>query len=146
MKKQITTIVATLSLIVTLTVVGIAGLGTNVSANIPFEFSVNGKTLPAGNYLVTRGANRGTLMIQNVERKTAAVAIAQDSGGKPTGKASLNFRRYGNQYFWASASDGNSASELLVSKAERRAARGADHLAMNETKPELVVISATVGQ
>ncbi len=146
MKKQITTIVATVTLIATLTIAGIAGLGTTVTANIPFEFTVNGKTLPAGNYLVMKGPTSATLIIQNAKNKTAAVAIVQGAENENPGKASFSFRRYGNQYFWAGVSDGNVASELPVSKAERKAARGNDHLAMTETKPELVIVSATVGQ
>ncbi len=146
MKKQITTIVATITLIATLTIAGIAGLGTTITANIPFEFTVNGKTLPAGNYLVKKGSTSATLIIQNAEKKTAAAAIVRDAENGKSGKASLSFRRYGNQYFWAGVSDGNAASELPVSQAERRAARGKDHLAVNETKPDIVIINANVGQ
>ncbi len=146
MKKQMTTIVATVTLIATLTVAGLAGLGTALTANIPFEFTVNGKTLPAGNYQVLKGTNPGTLIIRNTEKKTAAAAIARNVESGKSGKASLSFRRYGNQYFWAGASDGNAANELPVSQAERRTARGTDHLAVNESKPELVTVSATVGQ
>lgn len=146
MKKQITTIVATVTLIATLTIAGIAGLGNTVSANIPFEFTVNGKTLPAGNYLVTRGSAPGALTIRNAKKGMAAVAIVQGAENGKSGKASLSFRRYGNQYFWAGVSDGNSVSELPISKAERRAARGKDHLAVNETKAEIVIINATAGQ
>ncbi len=146
MKKQITTIVATVTLIATLTVAGLAGLGTAITANIPFEFTVNGKTLPAGNYLVTKGTTQGTLIIRNMEKKAAVAAIVRNTETGKSGKANLTFRRYGNQYFWAGASDGNAASELAVSQAERRAARGNDHLAVNESKPELVIVNATVGQ
>ncbi|MBL8191831.1 MAG: hypothetical protein JNK38_27715, partial [Acidobacteria bacterium] len=64
MKKQITTIVATLSLIVTLTALGIAaGLTTKVTADIPFDFNVGGKTLPAGKYTVAKGTTQGLLII-----------------------------------------------------------------------------------
>jgi len=146
MKKQITTVVATLSLFVALAAIGIAGLGTTVTANIPFDFSVSGKTLPAGKYIVMRGGSQGTLIIRNVETKKAAAAITQDADTKMNGQANLEFRRYGNQYFLAKVSDGNGASELPVTKAERNITRGKDHLAVNDSKPETVIVNATVGQ
>ncbi|MEK7830915.1 MAG: hypothetical protein AAB401_07510 [Acidobacteriota bacterium] len=146
MRKQITTIVVTLSLIATLTALGIAaGLGTTVIANIPFDFNVSGKTLPAGKYTVSKGATQGVLIIQNAEKGTSAVTIGRGADSKNDGKASLGFRRYGNQYFLASVTDGNKASEMPVTKAERNAARGNNNLAM-EIKPELVTVSATAGQ
>lgn len=146
MKKQITTIVATVSLFVALTAVGIAGLGTSLKTNIPFNFNVAGKTLPAGKYVVTNGTARGTLIIRNAEKSDAVITIVQSAEGKGDSKASLTFRRYGNQYFFASVTDGDKTSEALVSKAERAAARGGDHLAMEIAKPELITISATIGQ
>lgn len=145
MKKQITTIVATLSLFVALTVIGIAGLGSAVRANIPFDFTIAGKTLPAGQYTMMRGTGQGTLLIRNTEKGWAAATIAQDGNVKDDGKAVLQFHRYGDQYFLATVSDGNTASELPMTKAERKAARGKDNLAVNE-KPEIVTVNATVGQ
>ena len=145
MKKQITTIVATLSLIVALTALGIAGLGTTVTAHIPFDFTVNGKTLPAGKYRVMKGASQGTLIIKNAEKSASAVSIANNADGKMDGKAKLEFRRYGNRYFLARVTDGSNASELPVTKAERKVARGTDNLAM-EIKPEMVAVGATAGQ
>ncbi len=146
MRKQITTIVVTLSLIVTLTVLGIAaGLSSTVVANIPFDFNVAGKTLPAGKYTVAKASTQGILIIKNVEKGLAAGVIGQNADGKNDGKAELQFRRYGNQYFLASVTDGNNTSEMLMTKTERKAARGGDNLAM-EIKPELITVSATAGQ
>ncbi len=145
MKKQITTIVATLSLIVTLTALGIAaGSGIALTANIPFDFTVNGKTLPAGQYNVTTGSAQGTLMVRNADTREAAVVIVNNASTDQDGKAMLKFHRYGAQRFLASVSDGNNASEIPVTKAERKA-RSGDHLAI-ELKPEIETVSATIGQ
>lgn len=147
MNKRISTIVATFSLIVILTALGIAaGLGRSVTANIPFEFTVSGKTLPAGKYDVTNGTTQAMLIIRNAVSGKAAAVITQKAEGKMDDKARLAFRRYGNQYFLASISDGYNARELPVTKAERNAARSGDHLAMNGAKPEIVSVSATAGQ
>lgn len=147
MKKQITTIVATFSLIVILTALGIAaGLGRSVTANIPFDFTISGKTLPAGKYNVTNGTTQDMLIIRNAETGKGAAVITQKAEGKMDDKARLVFHRCGNQYFLASISDGYKALELPVTRAERNAAGGDDHLAMNNAKPELVSVNATAGQ
>ncbi len=146
MKKQITTIVATVSLIVTLTAIGIAGLVSNVTANIPFDFAIGGKTLPAGKYTVMKGTAQDMLIIQSADKKASAGVITQSGDAKTKGKASLEFHRYGNQYFLAAVSDGIKVGELPMTNAERKAARGKDNLAVNETKPETVIVNAAVGQ
>ena len=146
MKKQITAIVATLSLIVALTAIGIAGLVSTVTANIPFDFAIGGKTLPAGKYTVMKGTTPDMLIVQSADKGAAAGVITQSGNAKTEGKASLEFHRYGNQYFLAAVSDGIKVGELPMTNAERKAARGKDNLAVNETKPEIVVVSATVGQ
>ncbi|MBL8187297.1 MAG: hypothetical protein JNK38_04785 [Acidobacteria bacterium] len=146
MKKQITTIVATLSLFIAMAAIGFAGLGTKLTADIPFDFAVNGKTLAAGKYDVTNGAAPGSLIIRNQDTKAAATVLVRKEDAKQIGKALLTFRRYGAQYFLGSVNDGQHVSEVSKSNAERKAARGADNLANNELKPEIVTINATVGQ
>ncbi|MFN0107421.1 MAG: hypothetical protein ACKVZH_01090 [Blastocatellia bacterium] len=144
MKKQITTIVATVSLFAILTAIGIAaGLSQTITANIPFDFTVSGKTLPAGNYTVTKGASQGVLILRNFEKGEAVGVIARSAGNDANGKANLTFRRYGNQHFLAGVLDGINASEIPTSKAERKAARGNNNLAI---APEVVTIRATAGQ
>ncbi len=146
MKKQIVTTVATLSLFIALAAIGFAGLGTKVTADIPFDFAVNGKTLAAGKYDVTNGAAPYTLIIRNQQTGSAATVIVRNEDAKKMGKALLTFRRYGAQHFLGSVSDGQRISEVPKSNAERKAARGTDNLANNELKPEIVTINATVGQ
>lgn len=147
MKKQITATVATLSFIVVLTAIGFAGLRATLNADIPFDFIVNGKTLPAGEYTLTPGAAPYTLIIRNVEKGDAAVTIVRSSADRKNHPASLTFRRYGNQNFLAGTNDGwGGNQELPVSKAEQKAARGKDNLAMKNVTPEIVTISATIGQ
>lgn len=146
MKKQITTTVATLSLFIVLAAIGFAGLGTKVTADIPFDFAVNGKTLAAGKYDVTNGSSPNSVIIRNQNTGSAATVIVRKEDAKQISKALLTFRRYGNQYFLGSVSDGQHVSEVFKSSAERKAARGSDNLANNEIKPEIVSVNATVGQ
>lgn len=147
MKKQLLAIVATLSIVITLTVTGLAGLNTAVTANIPFDFMVSGKTLPAGNYTVSPGTSKGTLTIRSKDSRVAIGVIAMEATDKSKAKARLVFRRYGNQHFLAQVYDGISGSgqELPKSKAEREAAKP-DHLALKNAAPEIVTVSAQAGQ
>src|SRR5262245_19371414 len=101
MKKQTLAIVATLSIVIALAVTGLASLSTQVKANIPFDFMVNGKTLPAGAYTLSLGAVKDTLVIRSRENSVAIAAISMATTDKGEGKARLVFRRYGNQNFLA---------------------------------------------
>ena len=87
MKKHILGVVVTLSVIITLSVAVRADLSRNLKANIPFDFTVNGKTLPAGEYIVERGSAPNVLVIRSWKTKQAAGAITQgcktNADGKP---------------------------------------------------------------
>lgn len=148
MKKQILATVVTLSIVITLTVTGLASLSTKVKANIPFDFMVNGKTLPAGAYTVVQGPIRNTLVIRSQENRVAISALTMDVTDKGQAQARLVFRRYGNQRFLAQVYDGYSSQgqELPKSKAEREAAKGGNnHLAQNAA-PEIITLAAQAGQ
>ncbi len=95
-----------------------------LKVNVPFNFTVSGTFLPAGNYEVGFDSmHPNVLVIQNRVKNVRATAYVQrgsiDSGKEHT----LIFHRYGDQYFlneagFDSASDGVS---LLVTKLEKKA-------------------------
>jgi hypothetical protein len=146
MKKQILSAVVTFSVIVTLSIAGFAGLGGNLESNIPFDFMVNGKKLPAGKYIVETGSQT-TMAIRSFETKQGAVSIAQPFQVRAGGKPQLIFHRYGNQYFLVKVLSDTGGRELPRTKAEREAAKaGRDQLAMKDAAPEIITISAQVGQ
>jgi hypothetical protein len=146
MRKQILNVVITLSVIGALSIAVFAGLSGKLTANVPFDFTVNGKTLPAGQYTVEQGNTQNTLVIRNWETKQVIGAIAQNCEVSAGSKPQLIFRRYGDQYFLAQVIDGARGSELPKSKAEREATKaGRDNLAMN-AEPEIVRVSAQIGQ
>ncbi len=147
MRKQILSIVVTLSVIATLSIAVFAGLSRKLEANIPFDFMVNGKTLPAGQYTVEQGSTQNVIVIRNWETNQAAAAITHGCEASAGSKPQLIFRRYGDQYFLAKVLSHTSGNELMKSKAEREAAKaGRDRLAMNDAKPEIVTVNAQVGQ
>ena len=147
MKKQILNIVVTLSVIAALSIAGFAGLSGPIKANIPFDFMAGGKKFPAGEYAVRTGTIQRTLEVRNLKTKQAAVAISQRLEVRAGSKPQLVFRRYGNQYFLAKATDYSSGVELPMSKAEREAAKAKrDFLTMKDAEPEIVMVNAQIGQ
>jgi hypothetical protein len=79
-----------------------------VFADIPFEFSVGYKTMPAGEYTVQTVATAGnSLMIQSADGKMAAVRLSEETRPiKNKTAARLVFHRYGERYFLAEVWNG----------------------------------------
>ena len=151
MKKQILSIIATLTLVVPMSIIGFAGLTTRVKADIPFDFTVGNKEFKAGSYTVSRlynTATSGTLVIRSADNKAAANFNVNGVLDKGQPSAKLIFHRYGNQYFLARIFDGtsNEGGELLKSKAEREAAKKRDIITQNVVEPETVTVVAQVGR
>ena len=98
----------------------------NVSADVPFEFAVGSKTMPAGKYSVTNRTNTGVLSVQSEDARNAAnvIGISAQSNRLPeTGK--LVFNKYGDRYFLSQVWTLGSAWGLEIPKhrAERELAR-----------------------
>ncbi len=92
-------------------------------ANIPFEFVVGDKSLPAGEYDVTAMTPTGeTLRVRGTENAKSAIRLSSAlTQAKPAEKGKLVFRRYANRYFLAevwTAGDSN-GRQLRKSSAER---------------------------
>lgn len=109
MKKQAYMIVAALVLA---TAAGLSSAKAQVSgntgmvANIPFEFSVGDKTLPAGEYTVRCiNSNSATkvLQIRSTTGSASAFVMTDSVIGKIKDNSQLVFHRYGNEYFFAQA-------------------------------------------
>ena len=91
-------------------------------ARIPFDFIVNGKTLPAGEYRVGRFMSASAFSVSSEETKQTASFLTSPvhspSGVRP---ATLIFHRYGRQYFlyqvWTD--DPHYGVEVPKSKLER---------------------------
>ena len=147
MKKQILNIVVALSVIAALSIAGFAGLSAPIKANIPFDFMAGGQKFPAGDYAVRTGIIQGTLEVRNLKTKQTVFAISQGLEVRAGSKPQLVFRRYGNQYFLAKATDYSGGIELPKSKAEREAAKSKrDLLTMKDAEPEFVTLNAQIGQ
>jgi hypothetical protein len=93
MKKQILTLVGVLSLVL---VAGSALAQSRVEADVPFNFTVNHTTMPAGAYTLSPVGSGDTLLIQSKDRQSVKLATpnrAQISSPSKTTK--LVFHCYG---------------------------------------------------
>src|SRR5882762_2654562 len=104
MRKKIFSAALTFSLLI---VVGAATAyaqlpGTAVRATIPFDFSVRGKVLPAGDYEIRRIADQPDgLIISNVNNRHDHAMFETEAVQAPsiTSRAEIIFQRYGDSYF-----------------------------------------------
>lgn len=126
MKKQSLRMVVILSLLMILSVSQAhAQSSREMTAKIPFSFSVGNKTFPAGEYSVTRlnpQSDKAALAIRSADGRMSKVALAMPvQASAPRERATLVFTRYGDQYFlsqiWTPAD--NTGLELPVSRSER---------------------------
>lgn len=99
----------------------------NVNASVPFSFTVNRATLPAGEYSVKSMDEQGTaLAIRDLNSNTANLVLSNTCrSSKSAGQTKLLFHRYGNHYFlsqiWIEGSD--AGRELPPSAREKEVAR-----------------------
>lgn len=120
-----------------------------VVAQIPFEFTVGDKTMPAGNYQINRSLGnaltlRSSEPATSVSRLTNVIQPGKDKHTR------LLFHRYGERYFlaevWTGA--GDVGRQLLKSRQERAIEREMSSIASKteygECGPELVEVAAVL--
>lgn len=140
MKRQTLSVFAMLSLMVTMALA--SGYAQDkVVADIPFQFAVGNKSLPAGEYSVTQ-LSPAVMLIKSDDGSGAAMALANPAqANKAPDEAKLVFHRYGDQYFlfqvWTPGS--NTGREVAKSKLERELARR--QLAHNASQRLLVYVT-----
>ena len=122
MKRQALMILTTLSFLVMLTATSVqAQSDLRLKVNIPFEFSVGHKVLPAGEYTVGC-LIQGILVIRSEDRRAVQTfSISNTQASHTRNETSLVFNQYGDQYFlatiWTAGTD--TGQELRESRAER---------------------------
>jgi hypothetical protein len=102
--------------------------GRKVEVNVPFDFSLGGKALPAGAYSI-REFSQNSILIESADGQTRVLAqtpgTAQAGAGERATQERLVFHQYGDQYFLAQVwmMRGSDGRELNQSGAERQAAK-----------------------
>ena len=112
--------------VATLAVVLAAPLGAQtlrVTAGIPFEFMVAGRSMPAGDYTFGNLGSNGAGAIKVLGDNSSLVLLGNGtvaSQKERTGPALLIFHRYSGQYFLSCIVDGsrNFVVELPTSRSE----------------------------
>src|SRR6476659_6019088 len=104
MRKQIYAVATMLMLIGILAVTAEAQSvnGVSIRANIPFEFSVGDKLLPAGEYRIQQvnpSSDVVMLQIANANGEARVMVRVQSMRARDTNRTGLVFNRYGSSYF-----------------------------------------------
>jgi hypothetical protein len=119
--------------------------GLPIRASIPFDFTVRGRTLPAGEYEVTRINDEPEgLLLRNIHDKHDDVVFVTEpkDARKIPNHNLLIFNRYGERYFLSEVVTAGvqTGQELTPSHAERALRR--EMLARNQYQPETVTVAS----
>jgi hypothetical protein len=102
MKRQAFNLISLLSLLL---VAGLAIAQTSqVRSNIPFNFTVGDKTLPAGTYDIgAMNSSGGNMLLLQARGGNSSMMVGSNAAEtvKPADKTKLVFNRYRDQYFLA---------------------------------------------
>jgi hypothetical protein len=94
----------------------------DMTARVPFEFYVNGETMPRDLYRISRPHQGSAALMLRGERRGVVVLVRQGRPYRPADKPQLVFNRIGDQYFLREVQLlGSSAIELPQTRAEREA-------------------------
>jgi hypothetical protein len=89
-----------------------------VQVKIPFNFTVSGKLLPAGNYTIKKTAEN-IIAIRNHDKAISALALVTPDGKQVEGGGMITFHRYGAQYFLSQILNSEMSLKVPTSKKER---------------------------
>lgn len=139
--------IALLSFIFALAIAGSAE-GRMMTVDIPFDFTVGNKSLPAGHYAI--GRNNGTvesLTIRCDEKNTSVMTLTyRGKSANTESPAKLVFRHYGDTYFLAEVWEQGSetARQIPTSSTERDFQKKHSHLS-DVGQAEVVTVVAQKG-
>lgn len=117
--------------------IGFAGLGMTtkgqgldqVVVNIPYEFVVAGKTLPAGTYRVTRVSmtNPRALILNSLETRASAYILATQVENSHTNKPEVSFEQVGGEYALSKIETTNHLFKIPIVRSEILEAAARSH-------------------
>ena len=112
-----------------------------VTANIPFAFTANNKTLPAGKYTITvlnSSSDRKALQIRSMNGRFSAMVLTNSVIGSVADDAKLVFERYDDRYFFAHAQLAGDSTILAAPRSNKEH----KHATATAKKKSIVVIAA----
>lgn len=131
MRKRILNFVASTIIAALVTPALYAQMGAKLAADIPFDFVVGTKTLPAGQYVLGMGtgATPHAIKITSLDGRTSALALTTPVHlGNPANRGVLLFHQYGHNYILSqiSSSYSSEAARLPQAKLERELMKSAE--------------------
>ena len=117
--------------------IGVAGLGMaargqvsdQIEVNIPYEFVVAGKTLPAGTYRVNRlsDTNEETLVLSSLDSRARVMVLSTAVESTQADKPEVSFQQVGDQHFLSKIETANHVFTIPVSRSEILEAAARSH-------------------
>ena len=97
--KSITLIATAVCLLSSVAVVSTVSAQDHAAkANIPFNFNVGDKSVPAGTYTIASEAGSNVIRLEDKENKAILLSLVQ-SDSRRLNRGELVFTKYGDQYF-----------------------------------------------
>jgi hypothetical protein len=122
---------------VLIALIGVGGLGLaargqvsdQIQLNIPYEFVVAGKTLPAGTYRVNRlgDAYEETLVLTSVDSRARVMVFSTSVEGTQADKPEVSFEQVDGQHFLSKVETADHVFTISVSHSEILEAAARSH-------------------
>jgi hypothetical protein len=79
-----------------------------VTVKIPYEFVADGRTLPAGTYIVSRLSDDrlAGLSIVSYEQRSGVLVLTNQFENRPADEAKVRFERVGDMYYRGTSASG----------------------------------------
>ena len=143
MKNKVLTTIAAIALFMTLAVGTTYAQSDVIKVNIPFDFTISGKTLPAGEYAVRRSLEGPiiVLTIQSMNNNWGVYLLTHPVRARDFQQESkLVFNHYDDRYFLSQVwlAGRNSGEELTKTRRERLLQR---EMAKRSGKPETISLA-----
>jgi len=111
-------LVLSISMLVVALAVPLMAQSFVLKANIPFEFTVGDKLLPAGDYLLRSDASFSVMLLQGGSSPAGALTLMSHNELRatrdPASITRITFDRYGSQYFLREVDNGYTRTGYTV--------------------------------
>jgi hypothetical protein len=120
MKTQLIAVVFALAIALGMNASQTSAQSQAIRVDVPFDFSANNRTLPAGTYVVYPATdNRVMWRIQGADQTHATLVLGRRSQAGEQGNTRISFRRYGDRYFLTGFKTSINQIELPMSGSEK---------------------------
>lgn len=113
---------------------------TRIVTNVPFDFMVANKSVPAGEWILQSASDGArTLLLNNKDAGTSLFSGASEQISKQrAGSYALVFHKYGERYFLAAVKMAGSKTIYRVAESKAEA----EMIARNETATETILLAS----